>query len=525
MKNSDKLGRIIPALALILAPALLHAQEEQLSYVNIYDANNFAATAINGSARFMGVGGSMGAVGGDASALTVNPAGIGVFRSSEVSLSVNGNWNNTTMGDAGRATVADFNLQSVSYVGTWNYERTNGLVNLNINAGFNRIKNFNRQGVYSHNGAGSATELMAAISEGQAYTDIGITESGKDPYLNEDVGWLPIMSYNTGAIWRDTSDVSGASYLGYPTQVVSTESINKSTWFRESGYINEFNFAIGGNISNLFYFGMSFVCNVLDYNQYTEYKETWSTNGNMTHYNSYSAKGTGFTYRVGVMFKPVNWLRIGGAYHTPTWYSINSRTGGNMTTFINGDESSTTTSASTTTNRNYVAGPMKAVASLGFVIGRYSFINVDYIYENYRGISIKDNLHIESLIMSQEIQNNMRDRHSIRTGIEFKPISALAIRLGGGYSWSTMNDDASRLYIANDVNTGMAYYNDRGSYYVSCGLGYNIGRHAFDIAYVWQVNNAMYYAYGNYRQTELALTPISLRSVHNNIVFTYSVRF
>jgi hypothetical protein len=102
--------------------------------------------------------------------------------------------------------------------------------------------------------------------------------------------------------------------------------------------------------------------------------------------------------------------------------------------------------------------------------------------------------------------------------MEFKPINDLALRIGGGYTLPSMQANAERPYYYNDVRCDTDYYNTKDSYNVTAGIGYRIDRHAIDLAYVWQVNNADYVSYQG-------ADPIGMRSVRNQIVLTYGVRF
>lgn len=513
----------------------------QLPYMNNYDAGIISTTDLNGTARFMGVGGAMGALGGDASVLLYNPAGIGIYRSSEITLSVNGNWNNLDMNST-RATDGDFNLQNAAYIGSWNFKRERGLVNFNVGVAFNRMKNFNRNGTYRTFGNGySVTQMMADLAQGQSPDQLNVHNLD-----NPDVGFLPILGYSTGAIWS-VEDGSGQptsdyiSYYDHANNIYRAESENPDAYvpmtmnnyveLRERGYQNEFALSFGGNVSNIFYFGMSFVCNVLDYNIYQTYEEKLSDGSSYDHYSSFNLNGTGFTYKVGVIVKPVNWLRIGGAFHTPTWYAVNTSSHGDMDTYTDLDGISSHEYVDSYAYRSYFASPMKALGSLGFVIGKYCFIGLDYQYENFRGMKISDNMHNENLGMRTMFKdrNTTLDRHTLRMGVEFKPISALALRIGGGYSFPINTESATRIYYDNDIRTDLGYYNTLQSYNVTCGIGYYVGRNAFDLAYVWQVNDAQYHPYSNNIQNHPSGVKVpdavGMHSIRNQIVFTYSIRF
>lgn len=524
-------GKIKKTITAIFAFSAILSQQitaqTSLPYINNYDAGIVSSTELNGTARFMGVGGAMGALGGDASSLFYNPAGIGVYRSSEITVSVNGNWDNTSMIN-NTVTQSDFNLQNISYIGSWSFNRDKGLVGFNVGIAFNRMKNFNRSGTYTASENHSISQMTGAIAYGQNSEYLN-----SDNLDNTEIGWLPILGYESGAIWQ--KDGTSNEYVPL-YDLTGATAANTNVWFRESGYMNEFSLTFGGNISNMFYWGMSFICNVLDYNMYQTYKEKFKgetvPQGNHASEiygeNRFSLTGTGFTYKIGAIVKPVSWLRIGAAFHTPTYYAVNSNTSGYMSAYASVDGIYAESGAESYSYRSYLASPLKAMGSLGFVIGKYAFIGLDYQYENFKGMSIKDNAHVENLIMNNAVSNGNVDRHTIRLGIEGKPIDALALRLGGGYSTPINTESAERTYFNNDIRTDLSFYNIRCSYNVTAGIGYYVGRHAFDLAYVWQVNNADYYYFADsqtYPVEGLSVEPVKLRSVRNQFVFTYSIRF
>ena len=111
---------LISTLALSVFSAFAQTQ-------TIYDALIASGNELNGTARFMSVGGAMGALGGDASTIFYNPAGIGIYRSSELSVSANIHWNNTSLINNNSSfnsydTKTYIDLQNVAYVGTWVFE-------------------------------------------------------------------------------------------------------------------------------------------------------------------------------------------------------------------------------------------------------------------------------------------------------------------------------------------------------------------------------------------------------------------
>ena len=70
--------KIIIAFSCIFAFAYAEAQNE-------IQALRYSQYTLFGTARYQGMGGAMDALGGDFSAASVNPAGLGIYRKSEAS--------------------------------------------------------------------------------------------------------------------------------------------------------------------------------------------------------------------------------------------------------------------------------------------------------------------------------------------------------------------------------------------------------------------------------------------------------
>ena len=114
---------------------------------NAYDAERLLGNDLNGTARFVGMGGAMGALGGDISVMGTNPAGIGIFRSNDVSVSLGFNntgtksmFNGTSMNeDRTRAS-----LDQMGFVYTYKVGNTTSLRYVNFGFNYHKNKNFNR---------------------------------------------------------------------------------------------------------------------------------------------------------------------------------------------------------------------------------------------------------------------------------------------------------------------------------------------------------------------------------------------
>lgn len=500
-----------------------------------YDALIASSSELNGTARFMAVGGAMGALGGDASTIFYNPAGIGIYRSSEITVSLNVDWANTTLSDlhdshAPYETETNLNLQHAAYVGTWNYDREKGLKNFNLGIAYNQSKKFSREGYYHGYQPHSYTQWIAGMTDGVPVEYLlekdkyGYNRAYDDPTIS----WGSVLafdSYLTDLKYTDKDDVYQSLY-----DWSGTKNVNKYIKLAEEGTANDFALSLAGNISDLLYVGMTFECDYASYTRRTTLKERFEDGSVYSLNTTYGLESIGFTYKIGMIVKPTYWLRIGAAFHTPTVYRLKDFSNA----ICSYDVYDLSGIRQTDTNETpYVVegscnltGPLKAMGSLGFVLGNYGFIGIDYEYEHTAGIKGNDN-EIETYY-----GNMLKDRHTLRAGIEVKPIASLALRLGGGYSTATASESMSRYPYWDDMRVDTDYYNDLASYNVTAGLGYRFGRHAIDLAYVWQVNTANYYSYAptyvTYNDQVFSMPnvePMNLRTVRNQLVLTYGIRF
>src|SRR6185295_5796003 len=146
---------------LLLVPFFSQAQSDE-------DALRYSQLSFGGTARFMGLSGAFGALGGDFGSLSENPAGIGLYRNSEFSLSpavtgihVQSNYiSNVSTGDAYK-----FNLGSIGLVISSDLTKSdpnNKWKRLNFGFGINRLNDYNSSAYFSgYNNSNSLVDYYA----------------------------------------------------------------------------------------------------------------------------------------------------------------------------------------------------------------------------------------------------------------------------------------------------------------------------------------------------------------------------
>ena len=303
---------------LAAASTLAFAQTE-------YDALKLTQTELSGSARYMAMGGAFGALGGDATALKDNPAGLGVYRSSEIALSLNSMIQKTTSTWGSTQSTEDLyktKLNSFSYVMTmprWE-EKSSGLLSSNFSFTFNRLQNFNRK--VSANTTGSSfsfTAFLAAFSEGYSAADLSESTAYPDPYENSNNAWLSVLGYQNYLI-NPLADNKWSSILS------EGEKVNPSTYLFETGSVSEYGIGWGGNINNNLFLGANLNMQDLSYSVNSSISESFTQGGGFDLTTALTQSGVGFNLKLGAIYLPSNNLRLGVSFHTPTIYSISEYT-------------------------------------------------------------------------------------------------------------------------------------------------------------------------------------------------------
>src|SRR3989344_3224278 len=212
---------------------------------NDIDAMRYSQITFGGTARFASMAGSMGALGGDISTLSFNPAGIAIFKKTELSIST-AIFSQTTSSVYKANTSSDsklnFNLGNIGLVASINLmndKNTSGWENINFGFGYNRTNNFhNRMDIQ---GDSKSSSLLDAFVE---------NANGNDPnnfdLFSTDLAW------QTYLINPDTSGIY--QYV----HVVPNYGIKQKKLVETSGSMGETVISFGGNYKSKLYLGGTF---------------------------------------------------------------------------------------------------------------------------------------------------------------------------------------------------------------------------------------------------------------------------
>jgi len=513
--------KILIALTVVFNCSFLMAQTE-------FDALKLSQTDITGTARYMGMAGAFGALGGDASAIKDNPAGLGIYRSSELvgTLNVmmqkgNSTWNGVkSMDDLYK--VGFNNFSYVMAKPTWRNENgSSGLLSSNFSFSYNRIANFNRSlNIKSGDAASSMTDYMAYLTGNISGNDLAYTNS-YEPFDNVNVPWLSVMAYE-GKLMNETVS-NGVST--WSSALGNSGSVTPSYLVTEKGYVDEYSLGWAGNFNNKFFLGTTINFRSLNYSSTSSYGELFSDNrGMMNLRDSIYSTGTGFNLKIGAIYSPMDNIRLGLSVHSPTIYSISDNYYSRLSFDFAGYAGYSGTPEGSS---NYqLQGPTQINLSAAYIFGTKGLLSAEYDYSNYTGIRLMDT-NGSSQSFSDENQGMsqmLADVSTIKIGAEYKLTDNFALRAGYAYSTNATDPNAAKLVRYNTVRTDSEFYRNNSTNYFSAGFGYREANWYIDCAYMNKMLNESFYPY-NSNNLDIAVNPAKVITNTNNLVVTLGLKF
>ena len=439
---------------------------------------------VSGTARYVGMGGAMTAGGGDPSAVRDNPAGLGVYRRMEVAISLGGKWDQTMqVGNEWNTPYAKFEMPQASwgfYYG--NPYRTSGVIANNFMISYNRLRQYQRE--YSatiNNCDNSLADVIALKTNGLA--EQYLQPEGR--WNDANVGWLSILGYDTYMINPLANEQWGAN-------LQQGEKVNSAIYVRENGYMDEYALDWGMNISNRWYVGAGIRMTSFYLSQTEYYDEKAQASGvTLSAYNTLLMSGLGVNGAIGMIGHPVEWLRFGVSFITPTASTLSITNYGEMQSSIIND--SVRATPVNTASYSDFSLPLRLSTSVAFQWKHYGLLSLQYDYSHHRYLD---------------------DVHTLKVGLEVVPISRLFINAGYVYESTFRNADNLLPYELNynavETNTHALY--TRNTQYISCGVGYRGKNLIVQAAYQYRMQDL------DFQLHELCLTDGMQGRTHRFVV-------
>jgi len=478
----------------------------------------------NGTARNQALGGAIGSLGGDITATFVNPAGIGLYKTNEVVVTPGFNFlnnNSSYRGSSESDKANSFNLGTTGLV--LGFSNRNGKMRSGaFSLAVNRIANFNSNIYYKgENDFSSYSEQYASelansnIPIGQALDfDAPLSLGTK----------MAVYSY----LIDTATTTNGLQVVGLPEFLQSREQENL---VQTKGGVTEIAVGLAGNMNDKVYFGGSIGLPIVNYERKTTFTErdiSGNTNNDFdysTLSEIYTTKGVGLNAKAGIIFKPVEDVRIGLAVHSPTIYGLRDTYYGEMTTETENYPPSPglVNVNSETVNNNQrseyeydLISPWKALFSGSYVFHEVSdvtkqrgLISADIEYINYKASNYQstdesgDNSYYKDV--NSSIDDLYKGTFNFKAGGELKFETFMA-RAGFSYYGNPYKDSevkASRTFISGGVG-----YRDKGVF--------------LDLTYVYGMQKDVNFPY---RLSDRANTFANVKGTSGNVLLTAGLKF
>lgn len=449
--NKHLFKLLSPVLPITLLSNMASAQ-------SIIDAGKYGQTASFATARSVGFGGALGSVGGDFGSLSVNPAGLGIYRSSEFMITPGLRFSSSdskyTGGSNGDNNVR-FGFNNIGAVFTEaatgkNYDKADWKSG-SFAIGINRTADFSR--TYNYQGS-TNTSSASLYFEGDAlkYPNSTTDDPGTPAYLG-------YQSYLLGD-------------FPYLTMVPFMSGIDQTKTVQEKGGITELAISGGGNYLDKLMIGGTLGINFLNHRVNTSmYEQTIDPTisdsfDNFTYNERFKTTGAGINLKLGAIYKFNDYFRAGIAFHTPTVYSLTEISSNNISV---SSLAMGTTDVRTPENQyeySYIS-PFKAIASATGILGKYGFISLDYEMVSYGTMRFN----MDDKTTQNRLNSIMKDTYgnasNIRAGLELR-FDGFMVRGGYGFYGSPYKNET--------------YQGTRNDY--SFGLGYRFGQTFVDLGII-----------------------------------------
>ena len=528
-----------------------------------YQSEKLIANDLNGTARYVGMGGAMEALGADISTINTNPAGIGLFRKSQFAISggfvaqgdakTSFSYDNVPFTFKGDKTNASFDQAGFVWA-----KRTGSNSFLNFAFNFHKSKNFDQ--ILSTAGALSKASQNKLTSNKYSGNKLGggqtsaIDAAYAGTYDNAGNYILGLMEYYTKA--GNVVDPS----------IVTEEGLKDGTYVRhvnyaegqsyrfgqyQHGYIGNYDFNISGNINDQIYLGLTFGIHDVHYNSDKVYNELLESDMYSQSWEKMRITGAGFDAKLGAIFRPIadSPFRFGIYMNTPVFYDLRLRSSSDVEMGKVGDNGSVATRGNDVDYDFHLYTPWKFGLSLGHTIGDYLALGFTYEYSDYGSLDNRiDNgdyydpvydVYYDDSSSDDAMNDNTKDVlkgvHTLKFGVEYRPIKALSLRLGYNYVSPKFEKNEFRDQTISSPGTAYAtstdYTNWKCTNRVTAGIGYSFDKFFMDLAYQYSQMNGDFYPFQNYPMNVAStsdsnyVSPSSVNFKRHQMLFTIGYKF
>ena len=491
----------LSACLLSLFMAHAHAQET-------YENTKLIDNDLNGTARYVGMGGAMEALGADISVINSNPAGIGLFRRSSGSVSFGlVSQDGASSFKYGNKTNASFDQAGFVYS-----LRDGRRTFINFGFNYHKSKNFD----YILN---AASALNGASQHKLSYMKALANENNLDKTSS---GWRGKFAYTSQLDNLYYNTLMMTSSDGFFYNDASGYEFGRA----ETGYIGEYDFNTSVNVNDRVYLGITIGIHDVHYTGHSLYNEALvnlnnQTAGNITVNDERRITGTGYNASFGIILRPVDAspFRIGLSVSTPTWYDLKTS---NYTYLINNTKADGGGKLqgdypNYTTGESYefkLFTPWKFGVSLGHTVGNYLALGASYEYADYSRLDtrVNDGYDVDywgdvyehsssDEPMNRHTRETLKAVSTLKIGAEAKVMPNLAVRAGYNYVSPMFKKegykDGNIDSYGSNYSSATDYTNWEATNRYTVGVGYTLGKMSFDLAYQYAQTNGKFHPFAD----------------------------
>jgi len=455
------------------------------------DALRFSRNDIVGTARFSAMAGAYGALGADFTTLSYNPAGIGFYQFSELSFTPSfGNMIATSYFGGGRNEDEKYhsNFSNFGYVVS-SPKSGNEWKRLNLAFGYNRTANYKKRIFIS--GENTNTSMIDNFVANAQGNTIGNLNS-----------FTELLAWNT-YLFDPLDTIDNGNYI---SKLNSSLSKKQEKVINSSGSAGEYVFSVGTSYEDRIYLGATIGMPSIDYYEKSTYTESEFAD-TAAHLQSFdyseelTTTGRGFNLKVGVIARLNDWVRLGGAFHSSTYYDMEDEYSTAITAVWN-DTLGTMYDPSPFGYFNYeLKTPWKAIGSVAINIKKKGLITADIEIIDYASAKFNSDTY------------KFADENDVIKSLYTK---ATNIRLGGEMKYKPFRIRAGYALYGSPYKDNTEL--DRKSY--TFGLGVDKGHFIVDFAYVFSEGNDEHFMYSS----DL-VDAANIITTSHNFLFTLGLRY
>ncbi|MEM0932976.1 MAG: outer membrane protein transport protein [Bacteroidota bacterium] len=484
-----------------------------VSAQNINDVLRYSIEETQGTARFQAMGGAFGALGGDFSAIQVNPAGSAVFNFSEFSITgSNYNRDNEVLfGNSLNST--DINSVELNQVGGVFVFKSSDSPWKKLALAFNydQVRNFDNEFFASGNTVQGIDNYFLNFAQGVELGPLRVQDGEfiEDAYLDigSSLGFgaqQAFLGFQAGLIEPTIDDDTNTAYFSNALY----DSVNQEYIQSTSGYNSKFTLNFAGQYQESLYIGAAVNFHSVLFEQLTLLDENGYDPDSPVQFTTFDnflrTEGYGFSFSVGAIAKLNEAIRIGGSYQSPTWYELTDDTSQRINSTLAVSDINFIDFNIVNLFEDYsIKTPSKITGSAAVVFGKDGLISFDYGYQDFSQAELTPNLDPSFAAENDFIANTLGVVNSYRIGGEFR-IDQVSLR--GGYRYE------ESPYENGEIIGDLIGY--------SGGIGYNFGPSRLDLAFVRterDVNELLF--------TSGLDSSVDINQINTNITLSYSFKF